>query len=248
MNCFSLSNSDFESSSYESLSSEANSETEFEDTITSTRLRVCKKILKSERDYANSLDILVRQFQNQLEKKNSNQNQIVRSPQIKAIFSNSKKLLSSSVELIHTMEYKLLVWNNDIEIGDSFISQKSNIKLYSQYFSQYENALYELAKCEKNKPFSEFYKSQERKFSTNLRDLLKTPILEAFIKKDLISELFQCTKSKHKDHKILSQYLNFLEELVGTIQNKKQQKLNQIENKQQSILENIQKRFVGKVV
>ncbi|KAJ3451821.1 epithelial cell-transforming sequence 2 oncogene-like [Anaeramoeba flamelloides] len=239
---FSLSgSSDFESSN-ESFSSDE----ELEET-TNSRLSVCKKILKFERDYTNCLDMLVNQFFLVLQKKNKEKH-FVKEEQLKTIFSNSKKVLSLSTGFILSLEYKLLIWKKEIEIGDIFQVQESNLKIYTEYLKNFKKALRELKKCEKKNEFQKLIQKQEKDYSSNLKDLLKKPIKHFFFKKQLISELFEVTKSRHNDHKILSQYLISIDEFLSLINIEKLKKIKTQERKDKIIFESIQKRFEEKII
>ncbi|KAJ6253172.1 faciogenital dysplasia protein [Anaeramoeba flamelloides] len=238
-------NSNSESSYTDSETTSSSSDSEF--SILDKRLLICKEILRFERNFINCIDILVRVFYQKLKRQSKSNEDIITPKQVKNIFSNSRSILLEHVNFLHSFEYKLLIWKEDIEIGQLFSSTKSHLKQYLAYYQNYVKALFDLKKCEQSTAFCELIDQLETINLANFHDLLKEPTKYIYEYKDLVLKLLKQTKPKHSDHKILSQLLITIDESIAVINNKKKRKLNEIQSKERKTLENIQKRFVSKI-
>ncbi|KAJ3451537.1 protein cbr-exc-5 [Anaeramoeba flamelloides] len=213
------------------------------------RFHICKTFLVKEQKYAYNLDLFLKNFFS-LFKDGTNNNRFEFGffvEQLEKIFFVVKKMLISSSNLIHNLEFKILVWNYKSDIGDLLVSNKSELKHYLTYLQTIKEATNLFLKCRKNDDFNRFVIKSEKEQQIRFEELFQKPVSYMHSHRDLIKKFLEFTDQNSSDYKILTNYLQTIEDMFQEAKKKTLSNKNERQIQQQTILENLEKKFVGKV-
>jgi hypothetical protein len=97
---------------------------------------IAKEIFETERNYVNSLRLIMQEFIIPLREKN-----IISKDQVLAIFSYWEVILNCHVGLLAAFTDRIKIWDSKPEMGDIFVEKTAFIKVYKHYVNNYDNAI-----------------------------------------------------------------------------------------------------------
>jgi hypothetical protein len=105
------------------------------------RNEVANEILQSERNYVNSLKVLINVFLKPMREAVLLGKPILSHEALSCIFSCVEVIININSELLKEIESKMTRWNNTQKLGDVFIKLGPFLKTYTDYSKNYEKAI-----------------------------------------------------------------------------------------------------------
>ncbi|PRP81219.1 hypothetical protein PROFUN_02053 [Planoprotostelium fungivorum] len=201
------------------------------------RKKIVDEILDTENSYITSLNVMIEKYLNPLR----TNLKFAKEPYLD-IFGNVEDIYKTNQVLFESLKVKTADWQEDTQIGDSFIEEGSFLKPhYMLYTQNYQNAQNALAQCEKNPAFAQFLKETHESTGENLRSLQIKPIQRITRYTLLLGDLVRRTPPDHKDFESLN---TSLDKMLQTARG-----VNEVvkagENRQKIL--NIQNQFLGRM-
>ncbi|KAJ6231250.1 pleckstrin homology domain-containing family f member 2-related [Anaeramoeba flamelloides] len=219
---------------HESDTSDCYEENNFTSSPTN-RLESMTILLRIERNYASNLYFFEEYFQEINQKEKSLKF-------LEPLFNLIKEICQDSCEFVHNLEFKLLSWSNDLEMGDLFSLCKNHFKKYIDFFNVYNPIS---NKISENPQVEDFKQLLIKEMGLTFEQLVKSPVGHLSLQKEIISEYKHFSLHLKKETKLIEQFLLTIEETVNTIKSKSLENPQEIQDLK--ILELIEKKFVGKV-
>uniref|UniRef100_A0A8C6XHT1 Phosphatidylinositol 3,4,5-trisphosphate-dependent Rac exchanger 2 protein n=1 Tax=Naja naja TaxID=35670 RepID=A0A8C6XHT1_NAJNA len=196
------------------------------------RLRVCvlNELLKTERDYVNTLEFLVSAFlhrimQCAITKIDKN----VTEETVKTLFSNIEDILEVHKNFLSRIEECLHPEpNSQQEVGSCFLHFRDRFRIYDEYCSNHEKAQKLLLELNKIKTVRTFLLNcmllgGRKSTEVPLEGYLVTPIQRICKYPLLLKELLKRTPKKHSDYSILMEALQTMKAVCSNINEAKRQ-------------------------
>nr|CAB3265148.1 phosphatidylinositol 3,4,5-trisphosphate-dependent Rac exchanger 1 protein [Phallusia mammillata] len=198
------------------------------------RTYVLKEILKTEKDYVDTLKFLVSVFMERLKNREEDEND-------KLIPEGSVKLLLSNVEELYAFHQEMLVSIEEAlapapayeqKIGQAFLKYKSKFEVYAPYCSNHERAQKKLNELTENQEFQGFILGclmlGNYVNDVSMEGFLLTPIQRICKYPLLLRELMKKTPSDHEDYEDVKNALNLMKDVCSNVNETKRQ-LEQLE-------------------
>eukprot|EP01114_Cavostelium_apophysatum_P005323 TRINITY_DN1615_c1_g2_i1.p1 TRINITY_DN1615_c1_g2~~TRINITY_DN1615_c1_g2_i1.p1 ORF type:complete len:637 (-),score=180.86 TRINITY_DN1615_c1_g2_i1:36-1946(-) len=189
----------------------------------STRMRnkVINEVIGTERQYVDDLETILNVFLNPLKSAN-----LIPKDSVGAIFSNVELLVGVNRVLCEDLEEQARKYGGD-KIGSSFIKLADYLKMYSVYCSNQKVSLDTIEMWSTKKPqFKELLQQCEahpKCKGLNLGSFLIKPIQRICKYPLLLRELIKHTEGDNRDSQNLKIAAEKIEEVVGTINERKRQ-------------------------
>jgi len=168
------------------------------------RDRVAHEIYSTEKVYVEHLEFVFKQILLPLRNSQDTNNPILTEIEIRAIFSELEVLLNYNNLLLVQLEQRVAKWGVHQRLGDIFLQIASYLKIYSQYVSNYNEAMRILAECKKQSRFKKFLEDLKKKNSEldqcGLENFLIRPVQRIPRYFLLLQELFKHTSKDHPDY------------------------------------------------
>ncbi|XP_007423229.1 phosphatidylinositol 3,4,5-trisphosphate-dependent Rac exchanger 2 protein [Python bivittatus] len=196
------------------------------------RLRVCvlNELLKTERDYVNTLEFLVSAFLHRImqwaiTKVDKN----VTEETVKTLFSNIEDILEVHKNFLSRIEECLHPEpNSQQEVGSCFLHFRDRFRIYDEYCSNHEKAQKLLLELNKIKTVRTFLLNcmllgGRKNTDVPLEGYLVTPIQRICKYPLLLKELLKRTPKKHSDYSALMEALQTMKAVCSSINEAKRQ-------------------------
>eukprot|EP01113_Clastostelium_recurvatum_P035747 TRINITY_DN5015_c0_g1_i2.p1 TRINITY_DN5015_c0_g1~~TRINITY_DN5015_c0_g1_i2.p1 ORF type:complete len:810 (-),score=195.49 TRINITY_DN5015_c0_g1_i2:112-2541(-) len=169
------------------------------------RERVAQEILSTERTYVTSLSWICQNVLTPLRTAAATSSPIISENEIRFIFSTLDVILNYNQLLLSDLELRVgKGWTPHQRLGDIFLTIASFLKIYSQYCSNYTEALKVLMECKKNPKWVKFYDELKKKNDTlqmaGLEDYLIRPVQRIPRYNLLLQDLVKHTDRSHPDY------------------------------------------------
>eukprot|EP01112_Ceratiomyxa_fruticulosa_P009029 TRINITY_DN234_c0_g3_i1.p1 TRINITY_DN234_c0_g3~~TRINITY_DN234_c0_g3_i1.p1 ORF type:complete len:784 (+),score=187.98 TRINITY_DN234_c0_g3_i1:333-2684(+) len=168
------------------------------------REHVAQEILSTEKTYISSLTWVKNNVLTPLRNAIDSHTPIIEDNELRVIFSNLEIILSYNQILLEQLESRVGNWTPHQLLGDIFLQIASYLKIYSQYCSNYNDALKTLLDCKKQPKFAKFLddlkKKNESLLLTGLEDYLIRPVQRIPRYNLLLLDLVKHTTPDHPDY------------------------------------------------
>lgn len=166
------------------------------------RDHVAQEILSTERVYVEHLEFLVKEVLHPL--RDNHKEQILTEVEIRAIFSETESILNYNKLLLLQLEERVAKWSVSQRLGDIFLLIANFLKIYSQYCSNYNEAMRILAECKKQTKFKKFLDDLKKRSHDiehrGLEDYLIRPVQRIPRYYLLLQDLVKHTSKDHPDY------------------------------------------------
>ncbi|XP_059838423.1 phosphatidylinositol 3,4,5-trisphosphate-dependent Rac exchanger 2 protein [Hypanus sabinus] len=212
--------------------SESKGEISGKDLEKQLRLRVCvlTEILKTERDYVETLEFLVSAFlQRMIQHAASKVDKNVTEETVKTLFSNIEDILGVHKEFLSMIEQCLQPEPNaQHELGSCFLQFKHRFSIYDEYCSNHEKAQRLLLELNKMRTVRTFLLgcmllAGRKNPDVPLEGYLVAPIQRICKYPLLLKELVKRTPKKHNDYSAVLEALQAMKMVCSTINEAKRQ-------------------------
>ncbi|XP_048452339.1 phosphatidylinositol 3,4,5-trisphosphate-dependent Rac exchanger 2 protein isoform X2 [Rhincodon typus] len=212
--------------------SESKGEISGKDLEKQLRLRVCvlTEILKTERDYVDTLEFVVSAFmQRMMQHVASKVDKNVTEETVKTLFSNIEDILAVHKEFLSNIEERLLPEPSaHHELGSCFLQFRHRFSIYDEYCSNQEKAqrlLLELNKIQTVRTFllGCMVLAGRKNPDVPLEGYLVAPIQRICKYPLLLKELMKRTPKRHNDHAAVIEALQAMKTVCSTINEAKRQ-------------------------
>eukprot|EP01133_Synstelium_polycarpum_P007445 gene7445-8711_t len=189
------------------------------------RMNIALQILRTEKEYASHLSIIVEEFLNPMRVESyQSSNPFVTSVHVKQVFGEVEVILGSSSLLIEDLE-KILSSPSNIGLGAVFLKTCDYFKLYSPYVTNYYTSLSVLNKLkEESHKFQTFIHEKEQMLgSTNFSDLgslLVLPITRIGQYTTMLTDLYRSTPYNHDDYEPFKNAVTKMRSIVDYVKEK----------------------------
>lgn len=168
------------------------------------RDHVAQEILSTERVYVEHLKFLVEECLVPLRKSLSSSSPILTDVEIRAIFSETESILNYNKLLLAELETRVEKWSVSQRLGDTFLLISNFLKIYTQYCSNYSEAMRILSECKKQTKFKKFLDELKKKCHDiehrGLEDYLIRPVQRVPRYYLLLQDLVKHTSKDHPDY------------------------------------------------
>ncbi|XP_071075721.1 epithelial cell-transforming sequence 2 oncogene-like isoform X3 [Desmodus rotundus] len=194
--------------------------------LATKRTRVAGELLRSERRYVQTLEIVREVYVRPLKAALSSNRAILSAANIQIIFSDILRVLSLNRQLLDNLRDRLQDWGPACCVGEIFIKFGSQLNTYTNFFNNYPVVLKTIEKCRDARPaFRAFLKRQDKSIATNvlsLPELLLYPSrrFEEYI--HLLYALRLHTPAEHVDRGDLTTAIDQIKTYKGYIDQMKQ--------------------------
>lgn len=166
------------------------------------RDHVAQEILTTERVYVEHLEFLVKEVLHPL--RDNHKDQILTETEIRAIFSETESILNYNKLLLLQLEERVAKWSVSQRLGDIFLLIANFLKIYSQYCSNYNEAMRILSECKKQTKFKKFLDDLKKRSHDiehrGLEDYLIRPVQRIPRYYLLLQDLVKHTSKDHPDY------------------------------------------------
>lgn len=169
------------------------------------RDHVAQEILSTERVYVEHLEFLVKEVLQPLRLSIDTSNPpVLTEVEIRAIFSETESILNYNRLLLVQLEERVAKWSVSQRLGDIFLLISNYLKIYSQYCSNYNEAMRILSECKKQSKFKKFLEELKKKCHDiehrGLEDYLIRPVQRIPRYYLLLQDLVKHTSKDHPDY------------------------------------------------
>ncbi|KAM5325599.1 epithelial cell-transforming sequence 2 oncogene-like isoform 3-T8 [Glossophaga mutica] len=190
------------------------------------RTRVAGELLRSERRYVQTLEVVRDVYVRPLKAALSSNRAILSAANIQIIFSDILQILSLNRQFLDNLRDRLQDWGPARCVGEIFIKFGSQLNTYTNFFNNYPVVLKTIEKCREARPaFRAFLKRHDKTIVTNmlsLPELLLYPSrrFEEYI--HLLYALRLHTPAEHVDRGDLTTAIDQIKTYKGYIDQMKQ--------------------------
>lgn len=194
------------------------------------RAKIVNEVLTVERNYNRVLSLIIVKYLNPLQTSSKSARAILPVDKIRNIFSIVEVIYNYHKLLFETLESRIKRWLADqmkqsLCIGDIFIRMADNLKCYSTYVNNYNNAIATLHEQNKNNlPFNQFMKRVQSDPDLKFEDLesfIIAPIQQLPRYIMLLTDLLRNTLSSHEDFANLTQAVERIKALTVFVNEQK---------------------------
>ncbi|XP_065909891.1 FYVE, RhoGEF and PH domain-containing protein 6-like [Dysidea avara] len=205
---------------------------------------IAKELLTTERTFVQGLTLLNKEFRETVLSANrAHDKPVLPADTLKAILSNVGSLYVLNSGLLNQLEERLAKWNSIPKIGDIMLNTAPFFKMYSQYISNFDNALKVLEEsCKKNVLFNDLVKEFERSpicanlpLSGYLLETIQRIPRYKLLLQDYLKHLPADSDDRHDSEKAL--------ELISKVAAHVNESIRQVDNFRKLI--EVQKKLVG---
>eukprot|EP00026_Physarum_polycephalum_P003301 Phypoly_transcript_03311.p1 GENE.Phypoly_transcript_03311~~Phypoly_transcript_03311.p1 ORF type:complete len:722 (+),score=144.11 Phypoly_transcript_03311:157-2322(+) len=168
------------------------------------RDHVAQEILSTERVYVEHLEFLVKEVILPLRSAVGTSSQILTDPEIRVIFSETESILNYNRHLLLQLEERVSKWSVSQRLGDIFLLISNFLKIYTQYCSNYSEAMRILSECKKQSKFKKFLDELKKKCHDiehrGIEDYLIRPVQRIPRYYLLLQDLVKHTSKDHPDY------------------------------------------------
>lgn len=171
------------------------------------RSKIAQEIIETERNYVNSLALLIEVFYKPFNEKALEPESCITPNDVKSIFSCIEIIFSYNREFLKDLERVIENWNpSTSKLGSTFATISHFLKTYMTYVSNYTVALRTLEQCKKDDTFDELLTDLE--LNHKLKNMPLTGFLIMPVQRIpryllLLKELLKYTPESHVDFKDL---------------------------------------------
>ncbi|EFA80681.1 putative protein serine/threonine kinase [Heterostelium album PN500] len=189
------------------------------------RRGIAYQILKTEKEYASHLQLIVEEFLNPMRIESyQSSNPFVTTLHVKQLFGDVEVILGSSGLLIEDLE-KVLNNTSNLGLGEVFLKICDYFKLYSPYVKNYYSSISILNKLkEESHKFQAFIHEKEQKLeSTNFTDLgslLVLPLSRIGQYTPMLFEMYMSTPKSHADFDLFKNAVSKMKSIVDYVKEK----------------------------
>jgi hypothetical protein len=191
------------------------------------RDHVAQEILSTERVYVEHLDFLVKEVIMPLRAVVGTNNQILSDAEIRAIFSETESILNYNRHLLQQLEERVTKWSVSQKLGDIFTLISSYLKIYTQYCSNYNEAMRILSECKKQNKFKKFVDELKKKCHDiehrGIEDYLIRPVQRIPRYYLLLQDLVKHTSKDHPDYANLASAAQKVQAVAEYVNGKKRE-------------------------
>jgi len=152
--------------------------------------------------YVEHLEFLVKEVLIPL--REPHKEQILTEVEIRAIFSETESVLNYNRLLLVQLEERVKKWSVSQRLGDIFLMISNYLKIYSQYCSNYHEAMRVLSECKKQPRFKKFLDELKKRSHDiehrGLEDYLIRPVQRIPRYYLLLQDLVKHTSKDHPDY------------------------------------------------
>lgn len=175
--------------------------------------------------------------------------------EVKSIFSSIDIIKAYNEQLLEEIRPRVSIWSPTQRVGDIFLKMAAFLKVYTNYVSNYSNAINVLGKCRRKEKVDHFLEEHEMRESSRnhtLVSLLIMPVQRVPRYYMLLQEIRKRTWENHADYKDIVEAECMMEKVVSYINEKTRDfenvhKVTEIQEKFQGISEDLalpHRRFV----
>jgi hypothetical protein len=191
------------------------------------RDHVAQEILSTERVYVEHLGFLVKEVIVPLRAVLGTSNQILTDPEIRAIFSETESILNYNRHLLDQLEVRVSKWSVSQRLGDIFLLISNFLKIYTQYCSNYNEAMRILSECKKQSKFKKFLDELKKKCHDiehrGIEDYLIRPVQRIPRYYLLLQDLVKHTSKDHPDYANLASAAQKVQAVAEYMNDKKRE-------------------------
>ncbi|CAK8691769.1 unnamed protein product [Clavelina lepadiformis] len=207
------------------------------------RIFVLNEILKTERDYVETLKFLVHVFMERLQSREDDENdKLISQGSVLLLLSNVEDLYKFHQEMLKSVESALAPEPTYLhKIGDAFLKHKEKFEVYAPYCSNHERAQKKLNELTENQEFQGFILGclllGNYVNDVSMEGFLLTPIQRICKYPLLLKELLKKTPEDHPDHNPVKEALALMKEVCSNVNETKRQleQLEKLEDLQNTI-------------
>jgi hypothetical protein len=184
------------------------------------RFEIAQKLLSSELEYVNKVQLLWSVFWQPLKSVNPNGIRIVGLSEALVLCSNSEELANSHARFAELLRDRVAEWSTTPSIADIFSSQSALLQLYRKYFADQSAAndtLEDLLKSDAT--FILYIGEREKQNKCQVQLLMQAPLRRVSDYYLLLQEMMQFTTAKDSDHAELAAQVASLRELTQFLTN-----------------------------